>query len=301
MRLFSKQTIALVSVMVVLLSVIPAGTTHAVDPVESITLSPTSKTYKVDTGQTFEDSLTILNDGEIAYDFVVYAAPYSVTSGTYDPSFTSTAANADAYTWVQFKQTTWHAEPRQTIKVPYTVYVKGNASPGGHYGVLFAEVQPTASSESGATLGRKKRVGTILYATVNGDVKLGGQAEGTSIGWFQSGAPLSVTTSVKNTGNSDFVAKVTYRVTDVFGSAKYSIESDYVVLPETTRDITLSWSDAPWFGLYKVRVTTAFLDQTHVTESYVLIMPIWMMMLVSVAVVSGGIYAIWRWSHRARH
>lgn len=296
------RTTAIATFLVVAVSFFSAQTdvAYAVDPVESITLSPTSKTYKVDAGQTFEDSLTVLNDGQTAYDFTVYTAPYSVTSGSYDPNFTSTIANADAYTWIQFKQTTWHAEPRETLKIPYTVHVKSNASPGGHYGVLFAEVQPSQGSGE-STLARKKRVGTIIYATVSGDVHLSGKPLGTQIGWFQSGAPLKVTTSVENTGNSDFTAKVTYRVSDVFGSAKYNLESDYVVLPSTTRDMTLSWADAPWFGLYKTRVTTAFLDQTSVVESYVLIMPVWLVLLLGTALVSGGIYAIWRWSHRTRH
>lgn len=295
------RTTAIATFLVVAVSFfgVSVQTAQAADPAESITLSPTSKTYKVNTGQTFEDTLTVLNDGQTAYDFTVYAAPYAVTSGTYDPSFTSTAANADAYTWIQFKQTTWHAEPRQTLKIPYTVRVKNNAAPGGHYGVLFAEVQPSNTSGD-STLARKKRVGTILYATVNGDVHLSGAALGAHIGWFQSRAPLEVTSSVQNTGNSDFTAKVTYRVSDVFGSVKYSLESTYVILPETTRDMTLSWADAPWFGLYKARVTTAFLETNSVAESYVLIMPIWLVLLVGGMVVSGGIYAIWRWSHRTR-
>jgi hypothetical protein len=300
MRIFRRT--AITAFLVVAVSFVTPWTdaARAADPVESITLSPTSKTYKVEAGQTFEDSLTILNDGQTAYDFTVYAGPYSVTSGSYDPNFTSTAANADAYTWIQFKQTTWHAEPRETLKIPYTVHVKKDASPGGHYGVLFAEVQPsTGAGES--TLARKKRVGAIVYATVNGDVHLSGEKVTTSIPWFQSSAPLKVVASVKNTGNSDFTTRVTYEVSDVFGSVKYNLQSDYVILPSTTRDMTLSWADAPWFGLYKARVTTTFLETTSVVESYVLIMPIWLVLLVSGMVVAGGAYAGWRRSHRTRH
>lgn len=269
---------------------------HAADSVESITLSPTSKSYKVDAGQGFNDSLTILNDGDTAYDFTVYAAPYAVTSGSYDPSFTSMSANADAYTWVQFKQTLWHAEPRATVKVPYSVHVKNDASPGGHYGIIFAEVQPSASDTG--TLARKKRVGAIIYATVNGDVHLNGNITSTSIAWYQSSGSLSATTSVKNTGNSDFMANVTYQISDIFGKAKYTMRGDYAVLPSTTRDIALNWADAPWFGLYKARVTTSFLDRNFVGESYVLIMPTWLLLLVCGVVFTGGIYAIWRWSSR---
>jgi hypothetical protein len=295
---FSRR-LAIVSLAVMMastsLGLIPR-TASAADPVESITLTPTSKSYKVDAGQTFEDTLTILNDGDTAYDFSVYTAPYAVESGSYNSNFTSTSPSADAYTWIQFKQTMWHAESRQTVKVPYTVHVKNDASPGGHYGVIFAEVQP--SSADGGTLARKKRVGAIIYATVNGDVRLSGKIAATSLSWYQSSGSLHATVSVQNDGNSDFVADITYQVTDIFGKTKYSSQADYAVLPSTTRDIKLNWADAPWFGLYKARVTTSFLEKTYISESYVLIMPTWLLLLVCGIVFAGGIYAIWRWSGR---
>lgn len=300
MQFVSKTAIALLFAMAVLLVSTSAETARAADPVESIAMSPTSKTYKVDPGEAFEDTLTVVNDGDTAYDFTVYAAPYSVKNSAYEPNFTSTVANADAYTWVQFKQVLWHAEPHETIKIPYTMYVNKKASPGGHYGVLFAETQPTNSVDGAATLGRKKRVGAILYATVSGDVKLSGKVDNTKINWFQTGGPLAVTSSVNNTGNSDFIATVTYRVTDIFGSAKYSYKGEYVVLPSTTRDINLGWASTPWFGLYKVYVTTAFLDQKKSAESYVLVMPVWLLWLVGGVVFIGGVYAAWRHFSRSR-
>lgn len=300
MQFLSKSAVALLLAMAVLLVFTPVDTVRAADPVESITLSPTSKTYKVDPGQTFEDTLTVLNDGDTAYDFTVYTAPYSVNNSAYEPNFTSTVANADAYTWIQFKQVTWHAEAHETIKIPYTVYVNKKASPGGHYGVLFAETQPASGSEGAATLGRKKRVGAILYATVSGDVKLSGNVASTRINWFQTKAPLTGTSSVNNTGNSDFTTTVNYQVADVFGAVKYSFKGEYAVLPSTTRDITLSWADTPWFGLYKVRVTTTFLDQSKTAESYVLVMPIWLLVLVGLTVLAGGIYATRQHFSRAR-
>lgn len=301
MRFFRRTVTAALLVAIVSLTGFQT-IAHAADPVESITLSPTSKKLHVDPGQILQDSLTVVNDGDTAYDFIVYASPYSMASGAYDkPSYTSTASNADAYTWFQFQQTSWHIEARQTLYVPYTVHVKKNAAPGGHYGVLFAEVQPAETTTDGTALIRKKRVGTVVYATVSGDVRLGGSMLGTSIPWFQSSAPLDITASVKNTGNTDFTATVLYQISDVFGSVKYSMQGEYAVLPSTTRDITLSWASAPWFGLYKARVTTTFLDTNDVRESYVLIMPIWLVLIVSTVVISGGIYAMWRHFSRSRH
>lgn len=293
MRIFRRVAIGIIGLMVAL--PYTNGVARAVDPLESITLSPTSKTYKVDAGQTFDDSITILNDGQTAYDFIVYTAPYSVESGSYGPDFTNEKANSDAYKWVQFAKTTWHVEPRQTVVVPYTVHVTENTSPGGHYGVIFAETQPQLNS---ASLARKKRVGCIMYATVSGDVHLAGDVEKISMPWFQTTAPLKSQASVRNTGNSDFLTTVDYEVSDIFGSAKYSLKNDYEVLPSTTRDITVGWDNAPWFGLYKAKMSVKVLDHTTTAETFILIMPTWLLLLVGVMVVSGGVYALRRASQK---
>lgn len=295
MHIFRRIT-ATTLVLVAVLS-LTANVAHAVDPVESITLTPTSRTYKVDAGQTFQDAITILNDGQTAYDFIVYTAPYSVTSGSYGPDFTSMKTNTDAYEWVQFSKTTWHLEPRQSVKVPYTVHVKEKAAPGGHYGVIFAETQPPADATS---LARKKRVGSIIYATVNGDVNLSGSVESATLPWFQSSAPLTAQTTVKNTGNSDFVANVRLRVTDLFGSVKYENTGDYVVLPSTSRDIAMQWDKASWFGLYKAQFQVELLGNTTLTESYVLIMPVWLVLLFGFMVTSGALYGLWHRTNRSK-
>lgn len=270
--------------------VLVPSSAYADDPVESITLSPTSKTYHVNPGQTLQDTLTVLNDGQTPYTFTVYATPYSVASANYDdPNFSATKPNADAYTWIQFDTTTYRIEPRQTIKVPYTVKVKTNASPGGHYGAIFAEVQPDGTTNQ--QLARKKRVGSIIYATVSGDVKLAGNVVNTDTPWFQSIAPITSNISVKNTGNSDFAATIDYRVSDIFGNTKYNSQNDYEVLPSTSRNINPEWVGANWLGIYNVHVATTVLGKTISNNTIVLIAPVWLLLVLVVVVLTGIYYA----------
>ena len=276
---------ALLSVLTLIISPLAL----AQDPSESITLSPVKKNYTVNPGQTLSDTLTVLNDGQTAYDFIVYATPYSVQNSSYDPNFTTEKPNADAYTWIQFEKTTYRAEPRQTVTVPYTVNVKSDASPGGHYGAIFVEIQPEDSEQPTGVIVHK-RAGTLLYATVSGTAKLAGENTGTTIPWYQSHPPLTANTSVKNTGNTDFTAKVTLTVKNAFGSVKYTNTQEYAVLPDTTRDIRVIWENANWFGLYNTTVTTESLDQTSTENSLVLIMPLWLILLLIALSVAGGVY-----------
>lgn len=275
------------------LSALPLLAAHpaaAQDAQESITLSPVKNIYSVDPGQTLSDSLTVLNDGQTAYDFVVYATPYSVQDSSYAPNFVAEKPNADAYTWVQFEKTTYHAEPRETVTVPYTLNVKKDAAPGGHYGAIFVEILPEKSEGKTGVIVHK-RISSIIYASVNGTAELAGQTNGITIPWFQSHPPLTATTSVENTGNTDFPATVTLSVKNLFGTAKHATTQEYTVLPGTTRDIKVTWEGANWFGLYHTTVTTKALDKTTTESSYVLMMPLWLILLLIVFSVAGGVYA----------
>jgi len=296
MRFIRPIALATVAVLTLTSLVMYTGRAEAADKVESITLSPVAKNYEVKPGQIIHDTVTILNDGQTAYDFTIYGAPYSVSNGAYDPSFASVNPDADAYTWLQFAKTTYHIEPRQTIKVPYTVQVKSDAAPGGHYGAIMAEVEP---GDDAGQLARKKRVASIVYATVAGDVKLAGSVTAIDVPWYQSTTPLTASATVKNTGNTHFTSTVDYQVSDLLGRTVYQTKGDYTVLPNTTRNIAVQWNDAAWFGLYHVNFTTNVLGHNTTTSTFVLIMPIWLIVLLFVALAIGGAYGLSRRSYRS--
>lgn len=259
---------------------------------ESITMSPTSRKYMVDAGKTVEDKLTIVNDGKTDYDFLVYARPYSIQNNDYsNPNFTLTPTNADLYGWVQFPQTKFHAKAGETVEVKYSVNVPAGAAPGGHYGVIFAETQPDNAQASGNSVVRKKRVGAIMYATVNGKYRNTGETAGSSIPFWQVQPPLHTTVAVKNTGNTDFANETRLTVKDVFGGVKYDAIKTYQVLPDTTRTVSLDWDKASWFGFYKVETQQKFLDQSAKNEGYVLLMPRYMPIVLLVVLIIGGLYA----------
>jgi hypothetical protein len=258
---------------------------------ERITLSPVSKRYTLDAGKVQTDKVTVINDGQAAYDFIVYARPYSVQNEQYEPDFVTAAPKADAYQWIQFNKTTWHLEPGQRVDIDYTVRVPAKAASGGHYGVIFAETQPAAGT--GDSVVRKKRVGTIIYANVNGQVSLSGDVLKMNIPFWQTEPPLMTSLSLHNTGNTDFEAQTTLTVKDLFGQTKFKTSRTSVVLPETTRLLPINWDNAPWFGLFKAELHTSFLDKNASTSQFVLLMPKWLPVILLVVII-GGVYAALR-------
>lgn len=271
-----------------------ATTSTPTIPDESITLSPVNTRFSIDAGQQRTGELTIVNDGKTDYDFIVYARPYWIANESYDPVFTKGSQQSDAYQWVRLPQAKYQAKAGQTVKVPYTIDVPSTAAPGGHYGVVFAETQPTATERQGNSVERKKRVGMIIYASVNGQTINRGTAVSNQADFWQVQPPMKATAHARNDGNVDFIDTVTFAVKDVFGNAKYVATKDYPVLPQTSRTIALEWSESPWFGLFRVEVQQKFLGKELTTSHYVLMMPRLLPVLLLVLIVIGGGYALLR-------
>ncbi|MBP9667602.1 hypothetical protein KBD87_02245 [Candidatus Saccharibacteria bacterium] len=274
--------------------VLAAHTAAAAPAVDRITLSPVDRHYKLAAGEAISDEFTVINDGTSNYSFAVYARPYSIAKNdeSYSPNFFTDAKNADVYQWVQFDKPSYSLKAGQSVKVKFTLRVSENATPGGHYGVLFAETQPIGKN-SGSTLIRKKRLGMIVYATVKGVFTTKGSSEPIQLPSFlQTRPPLSASQRVSNEGNSDFSVRTTFRVYDAFGGKKFEQVKDYSVLPDTTRKVAMEWQNASWFGLYKVEASTLYLGKTAKTSGYVLLAPLWMYIILTAIIAMRVYYAL---------
>lgn len=251
---------------------------------ERIAISPTSKPYDLDAGEIRNDQLTVVNDGDTTFDFIVYARPYSVLNESYTADFTKTPPNADAYRWIRFDKTKFTLKPNESTVVKYTVMVPEDAAPGGHYGAIFAETE-SKEAAANASVTRKKRIGTIIYATVNGEYKREGRVENLTSGFWQTTPPMTVTARITNSGNTDFEAKGSMRVTDLFGRVKYENTLDKRVLPNTTRAIDYQWAESPYFGLFNVTTKVDVLGKVTERQGMILMIPQWAIIALLVLIV----------------
>lgn len=289
-----RQALGVFAVVVAsaLLATVTVSAADSNDGTERITLSPSSTTLKLDAGEIGSGTMKIKNDGDVAYGFSVYARPYGVTNELYEPDFTNQQSNAGVYKWIQFDQTKYQIQPGETIEVQYTLRVPVDAAPGGHYGVLFAETDERGLEGTGVA--RKKRVGNLLYVTVNGSYKTSGTFKEFILPFWQTSAPVVSSVRVENTGNVDFRAKVSTTAKDLFGQTKYSYTGDPIVLPDTTRLMEMKWEAAPNFGFFKVSQVVEFLGQKHQNSGYVLIAPRWAPVVLIVILSAGAAYAVLR-------
>lgn len=240
---------------------------------ESITLSPAISKPVADSGTVLKGSLTVINNGQTEYQFLAYARPFSVSTESYDPNYTEVNERTEAYQWVQFAKTNIRLAPGERVEVPYTVTIPEKAKSGGHYAVLFAETQPKQAE--GTQVTRKKRVGSLLYITVNGELINSGLLVGWDAKVWQKSTPVEAAMRIKNDGNVHFQvnSQVTFR--NIFNKPRLQLNQEQFVLPGTTRKIMATMENAPIIGIYRVGGTVSFLDKKELLPSkWIVLVPI---------------------------
>lgn len=243
------------------------GVAHAAPQV--ITLTPTSLDRIMQPGTTYNGSFQILNQGQGAYTFKVYAAPYSAKGEDYTPDFTVIPNTPDVAGWFKFSTESVHIDPGQTVTVGYTITMPKDAPPGGYYAAAFAETRLPAKANSVVL---NERVGEIFYLQAAGPVV----RKGSLLTWqssFLQKPPLTSSLRLENDGGVHYPATINVNVQDVLGHNKYSVKTVKEVLPHTIRKVTLPWKKTPSIGIFKVKGTVSFLGkQQTLPTKWVLVM-----------------------------
>lgn len=267
------RSIVSVTLLLSLVSVTTMPKVFAQDSTkESITLSPAVSKPTVSTSEKTEGKLTVINDGLKDYRFLLYARPFSVKSESYDPDYTEITDRTEAYQWIKFDKTDLNLAAGERVSVGYTITVPKNASAGGHYAVLFAETQPDEPSST--QVARKKRVGSLVYITVNGEIKQAGSLESFTVPFWQTKSPISSNIRINNSGNVHFQVDSKVIYSTIFNKPRFEINQQNLILPGTIRRIETPMQSSPYLGVFKVSGEVKFLNKTELLpEKWVVLVP----------------------------
>jgi len=234
------------------------GATNAHAASGGLTVSPTSLDKEIAPGGTFKGEMLVINQGEVDYQYKVYATPYSVSGEEYKPYFTPIEGATDVTKWITFGAPSDVLKTGKEDRIPFTITVPKGTGAGSYYATLFAET--TDKGDSGVVT--HKRVGMVMYLRVSGDVKEQGSVPAWDVPWLQQ-APFGATVKIANEGSVHFQAKVNVKISDLFGAQKYTYERDPQVIPQKLRSVPVSWENGATFGLFKVEGTVSYLGKTE--------------------------------------
>ncbi len=260
----------------------------------NISLSPVSKVLQLSSNSTYEDKFEVKNEGDNNMEIEVYAAPYSYIYSEEEDAYKLGFSKENSFTqitrWISFKDAggnwvndrpTFTIKAKESQEIEYKITTPNNIPAGGQYAVIFAHTLTGTVSSSG--IKTEASPGLVVYGqSIEGEQIKTAEIKDLKIekSTDQNGeikTDFFATAKVKNTGNIDFVAYGTLKVSSIIGFGGYETEEGkgrISVIPETELVVSDGWEDSPSFGIYKATWTINAADQSETIEKIIIVNPL---------------------------
>ena len=278
----------------------------------NIGLMPVSKVLQISSESSYEDKITITNDGNEEIEVEVYAAPYSYVyseeDGIYRLGFNKENNFTQIVRWITVKNDKGEWVKTANFKVPaheskdvsYKITTPKDIPAGGQYAVIFAHTLNGVVSSTG--IRTEASPGMVIYGRSDeGEVKIVPGISDMKIGYDvrnigENNTPKSVfyaSAKVKNDGNVDFSAVGKLTVEGIIGFGSYetpATKGRISVIPESELEVSDDWEDSPAFGLYKATWTVTAGDAKETIETIIFVNPL---PLIIISIIVLTIVAVW--------
>lgn len=208
----------------------------------ALTIVPVRLEISGDPGQSVAKEMTLFNDQDKTVTFYSSFMNFEAQGDSGTPAFV--AAKDDIGTWMSTEGSVTLA-PKASKIVSIHIAIPSDATPGGHFGVVFWGTAPE-KTEPG-TLAVTAKTGMLVLLSVNGDVKeAGGLTDFATKDhkfWYNT-LPVSFIYHFKNDGGDRVKpeGKITIRDTIFIRAAR--LDANPVqgnILPGSTRKFQVNW------------------------------------------------------------
>jgi len=236
-------------------------------------------------GDTTPAKITLTNLETDSQDVTISVQRFNTVNEVYDYKFQDDPSTS----WIRFPENQISIASGQKVELPYSIAVPANASPGGYYFAIFASIESGSGSES---LKEVKRVGSLVYLEVAGNVSKKGTVSSFDLPYVSFSRKVPMTIRLANQGNTHFDADVRFAVG---GSEQEGAAVKGLLLPGTVRRLEGSITMPTLPGLYKVTARYSSTGaSTETVSSIILYAPYWSIVVVIVIFVGGILYLIRR-------
>ncbi|WP_371798705.1 DUF916 domain-containing protein [Streptomyces sp. NBC_01707] len=178
-----------------------------------------SFSYGVNPGGNAEDAMVVANHGKSPLELAVYAADgFTAGTGQLD-LLTKDKKSVGIGAWVHADRDSVVIKPGKSAKIPFTVAVPDNATPGDYVGGILTSLRQSDEAEG---INVDRRLGIRVKLRVSGELKPKLAIEDLHVGYDGSLNPFAngdatVTYTIHNTGNAILSAKQGVSVSGPFG------------------------------------------------------------------------------------
>lgn len=274
------------------------GTVHA-EEVESkpavwLQISPPHNTLTLNPGDKYDGEFTVTNIGSEDFIFKVYASPFSVVGENYDHDYLSEHNYNQIYRWITFEQDQYSLSVDESQIVSYHIEVPDDVAAGSQHAVIFAESSGNSTNDSEGGIKAVSRVGMRLSVGVPGETREGSELSDYNVTklYLSFKAPnVTVSSKIKNTGNTDFEARYHFQVDSFFGGEELHTENKTnLIYPESEYRQEMTWEKTPLLGLFNVTYTVSANGTTEGGTHVVLVMPSWLAIIIIIILT---LFIIW--------
>ena len=255
-------------------------------------IMPMNQRFLLTPGETYEGKVMVVNPADAAQDFAYKAdvTPYSVVGEGYAADLATVKNQSEIVKWITIENPTGVVKPNEVVEVHYKITVPENAAGGGQYAAIVIGSDKDVQASESVTVSNVFEMASIIYAQVEGEIKHEGKILDHHVPGFVTGSPITATTRFNNNGNSHEDATIITRVTNfitgetLLPSENNTGEYREVIMPETERTITQDIDTVPALGVVNVEQTIYYMGTSQVSNSVVIVCPIWFMVLVLVTI-----------------
>lgn len=244
-------------------------------------------------GETYEGSFKIQNTGLKELPYKVSISPYSVTGADYEPDFNKTSGYTEIADWITLSETVGTVQPNDMATISYKISVPDDA-PGGNQNAAIIVALDQDKIDDNSIIQTSQRIAHFLYSNVSGQTREEAKVTTNKVPSFVFAPPVTVTSTIENTGNVYAKASYTLEVKSFFGGKEVYSNSEEpdtkIIFPDTERYNEVSWEGAPQIGLFKVKQTVKIFDEVSEVEKVVFLCPLWFLILI-IAII--GVIIFW--------
>lgn len=296
LKFISKRIALLVAFMAVyLLLALGGNAAHAEGgEFKGLEISPASNRIELGNGEVYTGEMSVKNSTDADMNVKMSVGSYSIEDSNYgSPNYDSPSKYSVIKDWIQLDKNEFVLSPDESTVVRYTINTPANPPAGMQFATIFASTTPSEELE-GSGIVATSRIGMVVSALMK-DGKTIEQAniQNEKIDGYQPTSPLKASFAIKNEGNVG--VDVSYSMTvksAINGTEVYKSNTDSnSVYPESTRNFTVNW-DQVGIGFYNVELNIALNGKNHTVKKLVCTVPIWIIILIIIAILSLVAYAV---------
>ncbi|MDL2235759.1 hypothetical protein LJC07_06380 [Christensenellaceae bacterium OttesenSCG-928-L17] len=265
-----------------------------------IGVSPAKLRFDISPCESYTGAFDALNTGNVPMSVKVALGPYSGVDDN-DSNENKSTRYAKMHEWTEYSPKEFelpNAGDKQ--KISFTIDVPCDVVSASQYMTFALTTARLDNDDAGVT--SLPAVGLNVYATVEGNPA---DPKATLLSHtlpsFYFSPPIKTSVTIRNDGNIDIAVRNSIEVFNFFADESdppaysYStFDNPSYILPETTRTFLLDWREAPLLGIFKVKSTVAFLDETFYLEKTVIILPIFVIVLFILIIALGIVLIVSR-------